>query len=110
MGSNPIYAQRSTDGDFWMPFIEKSFAKLMGNYESIGGGWQAESWRILNGAPTRFFTMSGINFDANTAWTTISNALSNGFLVGVDTSSNPPFGLVGGHAYTVISYHELKDI
>jgi hypothetical protein len=54
--------------------------------------------------------MSGINFDANTAWTTITNALNNGFLVGVDTSSNPPFGMVGGHAYSVISYHELKDI
>jgi Calpain family cysteine protease len=54
--------------------------------------------------------MSGINFDANTAWSTISNALNNGFLVGVDTSANPPFGLVGGHAYTVISYHELKDV
>jgi hypothetical protein len=33
MSGNPIYAQRSTDGDFWMPFIEKSFAKMMGNYE-----------------------------------------------------------------------------
>ena len=109
-GNSSIYAQRSTDGDFWMPFIEKAFAKMMGNYEQIGGGWQAESWRILNGAPTRFFTMAGINFDANTAWNTISDAINNGFLVGVDTSSNPPFGLVGGHAYSVISYHELKDI
>lgn len=32
-GNSPMYAQRSTDGDFWMPFIEKSFAKMMGNYE-----------------------------------------------------------------------------
>jgi hypothetical protein len=33
MSGNPIYAKRSNDGDFWMPFIEKSFAKMMGNYE-----------------------------------------------------------------------------
>lgn len=38
-GSNPIFAKRSWDGDFWMPFVEKAFAKLTGNYEQIGGGW-----------------------------------------------------------------------
>jgi hypothetical protein len=41
----------------WAAFIEKGIAKMMGNYEAIGGGWQAEAWRILNGAPTSFFTM-----------------------------------------------------
>jgi Calpain family cysteine protease len=93
-----------------MPFIEKAFAKLVGNYENLGGGWQAESWRILNGAPTRFYTMSSINNDPNQAWSVISNALYNGFLVGVDTSSSPPYGLVGGHAYSIIGYYQLKDV
>lgn len=67
----PLYAKRSNDGDFWMSFLEKAFSKLMGNYENIGGGWQAESWKILNGAPTRFYTMASINNDANQAWSTI---------------------------------------
>ncbi len=105
VSGNPIYAKRSGDGDFWMPFVEKTFAKMMGNYEQIGGGWQAESWRILNGAPTRFFTMTGINNDPNQAVSIISDALNKGFLVGVDTSSTPPFGMVAGHAYTVVSVH-----
>jgi hypothetical protein len=53
--STPFFAKRSGDGDFWMALMEKTFAKLNGNYESIGGGWQTESLRILNGAPSKFF-------------------------------------------------------
>ena len=105
---NPIFAKRSGDGDFWVSFIEKSFAKLMGNYENLGGGWQAETWRILNGAPTRFYMMSST--DQNQAWSLISDALYNGFMVGVDTSSNPPYGLVAGHAYSVVGAYQLKDV
>ena len=58
VSGSPIFAKRSGDNDFWSGFIEKGFAKITGNYENIGGGWQAEAWRILNGAPTRFYMMS----------------------------------------------------
>jgi hypothetical protein len=37
--SNLAFAKRSSDGDFWAALLEKGFAKLHGNYESIGGGW-----------------------------------------------------------------------
>lgn len=93
-----------------MSFLEKGFAKLLGNYESLGGGWQAETWRILNGAPTKFITMASINSDPNSAWNTITSALSAGYMVGADTASSPPFGMVGGHAYSVIGAYSLKDI
>lgn len=109
VSGNPIFSKRSGDGDFWVAFLEKAIAKMMGNYEKIGGGWQAETWRIYNGAPTRFYMMSSINNDANQAWNTISDALYNGFLVGVDTSGSPPYGLVAGHAYSVVGAYQLKD-
>jgi hypothetical protein len=105
--SNPFFAKRSGDGDFWMAFLEKAYAKLSGNYEAIISGWQSEAFRILNGAPSKFFMMSSQT--ASAAWTTITNALNNGNLVGVDTGSNPPFGLVGGHAHTIVSTHVLKS-
>lgn len=53
--------------------------------------------------------MSSINNDPNQAWNLIVNAVNNGFLIGADTSSSPPFGMVGGHAYSVVSTHEIKD-
>ena len=68
---SPAFANRPASGAFWGPFIEKAFAKLTGNYENIGGGWLAECWRILNGAPTRFYTMATINNDPNQAFNVI---------------------------------------
>ena len=53
--------------------------------------------------------MTQINNDPNQAWNIIRDALFNGFMVGVDTGSSPPFTLVAGHAYSVVSAHELKD-
>ena len=93
----------------WAAFIEKGIAKMMGNYEAIGGGWQAETWRILNGAPTAFFTMSSISYSGATAYSYISNALASNFLVGADTGSSPPYSLVAGHAHTVVGAYQLKD-
>lgn len=65
MGSSLVFARRSSDGDFWMGLLEKAFAKVNGNYENIGGGWQPESWRVLNGAPSKFYMMSSISYDSN---------------------------------------------
>ena len=38
-GSSPYFVKKSNDGDFWMAFMEKAFAKLNGNYENIAAGW-----------------------------------------------------------------------
>ena len=109
MYGNLDFAKRPGNGDFWGVFLEKAFARLNGNYENIGGGWQAEAWRILNGAPSRFYMMTDISSNANTAWSLISDANNQKFQIGADTGSNPPYGLVGGHAHTVNGYYYLKD-
>lgn len=91
-----------------MPFLEKAYAKINGNYEAIGAGWQSEAFRTLNGAPTKFFMMSSVT--STSAWNLIVNALNKGYLVGVDTSSTASgYGLGVGHAHTIISAHVLKS-
>jgi hypothetical protein len=57
------FSKRSGDGDFWVSLLEKAFAKVNGNYEYIGLGWQSESLRILNGAPSKFYMMSSISYN-----------------------------------------------
>ncbi len=66
--------RRSSDGDFWMPLLEKAFAKLNGNYEAIGAGWQSESFKILNGAPSRIYMSSSVT--PTSAWNIIIEALN----------------------------------
>lgn len=106
-GSSLMFSKRANDGDFWVPLLEKAFAKLNGNYEMIGGGWQSESFRILNGAPSRFYMLA--TTDTATSWSVITNALSRGYLVGVDTPGTTQFGLASGHAHTIVGTYTLKD-
>ena len=53
--------------------------------------------------------MSSISNSGATAYSYISSALSSNYLVGVDTASSPPYGLVAGHAHTVVGAYQLKD-
>ena len=92
--------RRSSYGSFWPPLLEKAFAKLNGNYEVIGGGWQSESFRILNGAPSSFYMLSSLTYQ-NT-WNIIVNALNSGYLVGVDSPSTSTYGIATGHAHTIV--------
>lgn len=39
----PLYAKPSKDGGWWVPMLEKMYAKVNVNYESIGWGWMTES-------------------------------------------------------------------
>ena len=48
---NTIYAGKSEDGALWGMLIEKAFAKLHGNWESIISGDPRHSIGILSGAP-----------------------------------------------------------
>lgn len=51
----PYGADRSTYGAWWMPLLEKAYAKLNGNYDRIEWGSGYESLRQLSGRPTFFF-------------------------------------------------------
>lgn len=76
MSGNLAFDKRPGSGNMWGPLLEKTFAKLNGNYEAINWGWQAESWRVLNGAPSKFYIMTTINNDPNQAWNIITDAIN----------------------------------
>jgi len=46
-----IFNRKPAGNNVWGIVLEKAFAKINGNYENINFGYQAESFRILTGAP-----------------------------------------------------------
>lgn len=47
-GTN-TYAWINTDKELWPVLIEKAFSKLMGNYETIEGGWPQQAGTNMSG-------------------------------------------------------------
>lgn len=53
--NQPAFAKPTPDGGWWMPLLEKAFAKVHVNYEMASSGSHAEAARFLTGAPAREF-------------------------------------------------------
>ena len=51
---------------FWVPLIEKAFAKRYGNYEHIVGGVPSEAFKTLTGSPSLMYEHSDVNVE--TLW------------------------------------------
>ena len=49
------FAKPSIDNGWWLPLIEKAFAKVHVNYEMISSGTQSEAARFLTGSPAQEF-------------------------------------------------------
>lgn len=60
--NQPAFSKPSQDGGWWMPLVEKAYAKVNINYEMITSGQQSEAARFLTGAPSQ-------DFETNTATT-----------------------------------------
>lgn len=54
------FAKPSSDGGWWVPLVEKAFAKVNVNYEMISSGTQAEAARFLTGSPAREFILNNM--------------------------------------------------
>lgn len=74
-----MFASQSQDGAWWLPLLEKAFAKVNINYERLGLGWMSESMRILTGAPSQKFTSSQLSVDQ--LWRYVEDADNSDFLL-----------------------------
>ena len=54
-GFRPMFTGRSHAGAWWMPLLEKAYAKLDQNYERLTGGYLKEGIRVLTGMPATEF-------------------------------------------------------
>jgi Calpain family cysteine protease len=54
-GKGLYFARSGTEGETWVPLIEKAYAKLHGDYESLSGGFPSEAVEDLTGYVVRIF-------------------------------------------------------
>lgn len=91
--------------EIWSILIEKAFAKMNGNYASIVGGWPTHAGYHLSG-------LSGEDVwtdkSADEIWAKAVDWDAKGHIMMAGTSASAN-GIVGGHAYTVVSVHTMPN-
>jgi calpain-15 len=122
----PMFSS-ANGNELWAILLEKAYAKLHGNYYQLRAGFLAHGMMDLSGCPTKLyrFPESRIIYDkiigyADNLWEVLKKADRYGHNMcagtpGVDifTEGDGPdqeFGIVPGHAYSVIQIKEYKGV
>ena len=111
-GGDPMFAGLSNDSSLWPMILEKSFAKMQGNFKHIEGGWMNRGVRYLMGSPWDERKISKMTVEE--LWDYMSTNLSAGGImnassVGGSDKFTDKWGIVKGHAYTVSKVIKLED-
>ena len=75
----PAFAQPTPDGGWWMPLLEKAYAKVNINYEMITSGSQTDAARFLTGAPSQEYETNAMTLDE--IWNSLSINLKKQFII-----------------------------
>ena len=111
----PVYAQ-SKGKEIWVMLLEKAWAKVNGGYANIISGLPCEALEFLTGLGSLTFDTENLSNEDDLneyKYEIIKNvqiADKNNCLITCSTSSNPNIekvGLVDGHAYTLVSFHQI---
>uniref|UniRef100_H9GI64 Calpain 11 n=1 Tax=Anolis carolinensis TaxID=28377 RepID=H9GI64_ANOCA len=111
--NNELLFVRSPEHDeFWMPLLEKAYAKLNGSYEAMNGGYMNEAFVDFTGGIGETLSLKIPN---TKLFKTIRAALSRNSLMGAhievkrpeDIEKPTPEGLVKGHAYSITGIHKI---
>lgn len=109
-GFRPYATWPSKLGAWWMPLLEKAYAKLNQNYDRIGWGRGSEAIRTLSGAPTTLLQHAGKDsvqlWQRHKHWAEMDYpqvaSCCNNIATGLD-------GLTSGHAYSLLDVRQLLN-
>jgi hypothetical protein len=106
---DPAFA-KPNGNEIWVMILEKAWAKVNGGYLNIIGGFATEALTAFTGFSKRFITVEAENIEE--IWNTVSEAETDNNIMCCGTRSTQEaedMGLVGGHAYTLISSKSATD-
>jgi len=103
----PLFS-RPQGKELWAILLEKAWAKFFKGYTNAESGYMYEALENLTGAPSFHFDTTQESEDQT--WTKIKNADLRKFVIGASSQGNAKerdSGVAEGHAYTVVSVHEV---
>ncbi|KAG8737855.1 hypothetical protein FRC10_007587 [Ceratobasidium sp. 414] len=105
------FASCGDDEETWVPLIEKAYAKMMGDFSAVSGGFAAEGIEDLTGGVATKLEISDI-FDTDEFWTNELMLANEDRLFGCsikqDGADEEINGLLQGHAYSVVRAVEVN--
>ncbi|KAF4594311.1 hypothetical protein EYR40_009114 [Pleurotus pulmonarius] len=111
------FAKSGTEGETWVPLLEKAYAKLHGDYASLSGGEASEAVEDLTGGVATIIPVKDI-LDTDKFWHDELCKANVDRLFGcsfdtLDTTRSGDLdanvrGLQGGHAYSVLRAVECR--
>ncbi|KAG8871047.1 hypothetical protein FRB97_009139 [Tulasnella sp. 331] len=115
-GYNLFFGQSTTENETWVPLIEKAYAKLHGDYQSLSGGFAAEAIEDLTGGVSHLIHSKDI-LDYEDFWSNVLQAEDRLFSCHIvqlnperkgETPLNYVEGLCTLHAYSVLRAREVR--
>lgn len=77
--NQPAFTKPTSDGGWWLPLLEKAYAKVNVNYETISSGTHAEAARFLTGAPSIEYKTNSETVEE--LWNTLNINLMNKYII-----------------------------
>ena len=107
----PYSTNKSKFGAWWMPIMEKAYAKTFMNYERLDSGAGTESLSALTGKPVlkyKLFYKSQRFHSGSQFWADIKPLAGRNYpMTGICSISHN--GLIDGHLYTLLDLVELTS-
>lgn len=92
----PIYARCVDPQEFWVPLIEKAYAKMHKCYEALCGGKMGEGMVDISGGVSEKYNLKAPetldDMENNEFWKKMKNYLKQGYLIGCANSQKDPDG------------------
>ncbi|CAG0912632.1 unnamed protein product [Notodromas monacha] len=115
--SKLLFSSCENPDEFWLPLLEKAYAKLHGTYEALEGGFEMDGMVDLTGGLAEIYMVAGQPMSIDTEklyFKRLYRAMENGaFLTCGRTGMRPEIadGLVNGHAYTItnVAFVQVAD-
>jgi hypothetical protein len=97
------------NNELWVILLEKAWAKVNGGYLNIISGKASEVYKVLTGFPCLRYTVEDTSKDELWKIAETSDDANNFMCSGTRSDTDiSQYGLVEGHAYTLISAKELE--